>query len=401
MNRWCLFIIFAFGSALLAAPAESTEGKGRSKTFLSDVFLINKFYRSMEGPLQVKKFALDPTRQELLWIKKIKVQVVDQDGITGSHQDFFCHFNVDFDVPQRRKLLPNATIPSHRLLTMSQGQMEISFPENAALPIHSQEELTFYFQVLNRKHEGTFYVRHRVTIDFIENRELKNPMLPLFAHAGMVIQSLSPKVVGWEKRPEDKICGRALSVGDRYPTGMGYIQDSLGNKFTSHWKVPPGKQESATPLNSFMPLPYKTTLHGFSPHVHAYAQKLSIFDARTGTELVNAKVQTAKDSPVLELIEYLSFPVSSQVTIDETPSYEMFVSYDNPTNQDQDAMAMAVCYFHDRTFKGDKVMTPDLLALHRQTKEPDLVGCSLIPSNVPLDSPAPKLPEMKVEGLTQ
>jgi len=400
MKYWSIaaLALVSLGTFVFAAPTGS-EGPLKTKTFLSDVFLIDKFYRSMEGPLQVKKFTLDPEQNEIFWVKKIRVEVVEQDGSSPSHQDFFCHFNVDFNVPQRTKLLPTATVPSHRLLTMSQGQMVIGFPENSALPIHSQEELTFYFQVLNRLHKGTYYVRHRVTIEYIENKELKLPMLPLFAHAGMVIQSLSSQVAAWDEPPGKKGCAscRSLAVGDRYPTGMGYIQDHFGNKFASHWKVPPGKQESATPLHSFMPLPYNTTLHGFSAHVHPYAEYLSIVDAQSGKEIVRAEARTSKDGDVLERIDYLAFPVSSQIVVDLTPSYEMVVSYNNPTKEDQDAMAMAVFYLHDRTFRGDKVMTPELLALHRQGHEPDLVGCSVIPANVPIIARQAQLPKMKAE----
>ena len=353
----------------------------------------------MEGPLQVKKFKLDPSKSELLWIKKISVQVVGQDGFTPSHQDFFCHFNVDFDVPGRRNLLPTATVPSHRLLTMSQGQMEIWFPESTALPIHSQEELTFYFQILNRIHAGTFYVKHRVTVEYIEDKQLNLPMLPLFAHSGMVIQTTKAGVGTWNEPAEKKSCGccRSLSVGDRYPTGMGYIKDSLGNLFASHWKVPPGKQESATPLHSFMPLPYKTTVHGFSPHVHPYAESLWVVDTRTEEKIIKAEAETSKSAPVLEKIQYLSFPVSSTLAVDETPSYEMVVAYDNPTGEDQDAMAMAVFYLHDKTFKAGKAMNADILALHRQQHAPDMVGCSLIPCNVP-SSDARLLPGMEINA---
>jgi hypothetical protein len=396
MKNWSIVaLISVFLQSVTAAPA-GDEGPLKTRTLLSDVFLIDKFYRSMEGPLQVKKFSLDSRHSEIFWVKKIKVEVVDQDGSTPSHQDFFCHFNVDFSVPQRKALMPTATVPSHRMLTMSQGQMEISFPESSALPIHSLEEMTFYFQVLNRLHKGTFYVRHRVTVEYIENKDLKLPMLPLFAHAGMVIQSVAPTVKGWDEAPTNKSCAlcRPLAVGDRYPTGMGYIQDGLGQRFASHWKVPPGTQESATPLHSFMPIPYKTTIHAFSTHVHPYAEYLSIVDTRNHKEIVRAGAKTSKEGAVLESIDYLTFPVSEQVVLDETPSYEMVVSYNNPTKEDQDAMAMAVFYLHDRTFKGDKVMSPEIVALHRKDHGPDLIGCSLIPSNVPLKAQMPKL-EMK------
>src|SRR5436190_417706 len=173
MKSWSIAILAFVCLRNIAAVPAGDEGPLKSRIFLSDVFLIDKFYRSMEGPLQVKKFSMDSDRSEIFWVKKVKVEVVDQDGVSPSHQDFFCHFNVDYSVPQRKALLPTATVPSHRLLTMSQGQMEISFPENCALPIHSLEELTFYFQVLNRTHRGTFYVKHRVTVEYIENKDLK------------------------------------------------------------------------------------------------------------------------------------------------------------------------------------------------------------------------------------
>jgi hypothetical protein len=402
-NRFLTFSTLALGGVLISTGVSTEvadtgyEGPVKKAVVLSDVFLIDRFYRSMEGPLQTQKVKLDDKSNALLWVKRITAEVVDRENKVLSHQDFFCHFNIDHVIASRTNFLPTATIGSHRLATMSQGQMAIFFPPNTGIPIHSQEDLVFYFQVLNRQHPGTFYVRHRITIEYIEDAALKMPLLPLFAHAGMVIKSVDPKVRAWNEWPQEKICGSCcpLSVGDRFPTGMGYIRDSFGHNFASHWKVEPGHSECATPLHSFMPLPYTTTLLAMSAHVHPYAQWLKLVDTRTKQDVFVAKVKTEKDAPILEEIDFLTYPLGSNVVLEAAPVYEMAVAYDNPTAQDQDAMAMAVFYMHDRRLRGAHVMDNVLLELHRKQPSSDIGGCALIPAFTTNRAAVLTLPTMK------
>lgn len=379
------------------ASKVDSEGPVKRAVFLSDVFMIDRFYRSMEGPLLTKNVKLAPDKPQLLWVKRVIAEVVDRENRELSHQDFFCHFNIDHVIASRTNFQPTATVGSHRLATMSQGQMEIYFPANTGVPIHSQEELIFYFQVLNRRHSGTHYVRHRITVEYVEDSALKTPLLPLFAHAGMVIKTLDTNVTSWNEYPQKKACTccRSLSKGDRFPTGMGYIQDTFGHRFASHWKVEPGQSECATPLHSFMPMPYTTSIHAVSPHVHPYAQWLKLVDGRSQRELFMARIRTATNAAVLEHIDYPVYPVSSNVLLEATAAYELVVGYNNPTPEDQDAMAMAVFYLHDRTLRGLNVMGADLLALHRKQPNCEIGGCGLIPASSLGALPKATLPEMK------
>src|SRR5205085_8099608 len=77
-----------------------------------------------------------------------------------------------------------------RLITLSQGMLSAKVPDGYGFPIASNEPLMLFTQVLNLNIEkpNNMKVRHRVTIDYVRDRDLTTPMKPLFnvGASGMV-----------------------------------------------------------------------------------------------------------------------------------------------------------------------------------------------------------------------
>src|SRR5205085_9760371 len=77
-----------------------------------------------------------------------------------------------------------------RLITLSQGMLSAKVPDGYGFPIASNEPLMLFTQVLNLNIEkpNNMKVRHRVTIDYVRDRDLITPMKPLFnvGASGMV-----------------------------------------------------------------------------------------------------------------------------------------------------------------------------------------------------------------------
>src|SRR6266550_3322462 len=171
---------------LAASPCIATE-----RQILSKVYTIDRKYRSMEGPSSLQKIVLGSNATpELLWITGIRTEMVAEDGTTPQLPELMCHVNVDLDSNAHQALfnLPRPT--AARLMTLSQGMLSAKVPAGYGFPIASNEPLLLFTQVLNHniEHPDNLKVRHRVTIDYVRDADLSEPMKPLFnvGASGMV-----------------------------------------------------------------------------------------------------------------------------------------------------------------------------------------------------------------------
>ncbi len=88
-----------------------------------------------------------------------------------------CHVNLDLDIEQHKRLFGMKEYRDERLFTLSQGQLEMRFPEGFGVPIRSDELLQVNTQVLNLNWpDKTFKVRHHVTIDYVRDRDCRIPI---------------------------------------------------------------------------------------------------------------------------------------------------------------------------------------------------------------------------------
>ena len=115
----------------IAVPTPKVE----RLTYLSDVYEIDRQYRSMAGPwsttlISLGENTLDKPLQ-LLWILGFSAEMVGADGKQPALQEYMCHSNVDFD-----RQMPGLTRLERGIFTLSQGQFAIRFPEGFGVPIY-------------------------------------------------------------------------------------------------------------------------------------------------------------------------------------------------------------------------------------------------------------------------
>jgi len=152
--------------------------------FLSEPYTIDRIYKSMAGPEGkqiVRLWTADPP--ELLWITGYRVRVVGADGRAPVSQEFMCHNNLDYNPLDHARVFGSPSGFSTRLFTLSQGQFAVDLPEGFGLPILSNETLYLSTQVLNHNlKDVNIQVRHKVTVDFVRDQELKEPLKQLGEH---------------------------------------------------------------------------------------------------------------------------------------------------------------------------------------------------------------------------
>lgn len=339
-----------------AALLIAASGIAAQKQVLSKVYTIDRKYRSMEGPSSVQKVFLgDPGTPELLWITGIRTEMVDADGVTPQLPELMCHVNVDLDTAMHQALFAFSRPTASRLMTLSQGMLSAKLPPGYGFPIASNEPLMLFTQVLNLniEHPKNLKVRHRVTLEYVRDADLRQPMKPLFnlGASGMVQLEGNPMALASMTSMPAEPHGASCLVGTRAPqavsTSADYI-DPAGRHMTGHWVVPPGRQVNASDITWFLDLPFDTRLHYAAVHLHPFAESLSIRDTTTDETLFTSKATNPKVGIGLTHVD--TFRSDAGVPMFKNHKYELVSVYDNPTRSNADSMASAFLALDDAEF---------------------------------------------------
>lgn len=334
-------------------PPGPTEQELASAThtvdIYSEVFTIDKKYRSMKGPKGTVDGALtNASPPELLWITGYRAVMLDE-ADTQVSQEFMCHANLNIDMQAHRKRFGWKKNASRRLFTLSQGQYEVQFPPGFGIPIASDEEINVEMQVLNLNEDGEpFNVRHKVTVEFVRDAEISTPMKPLFMKAATGLVSLGDAKAHYniaDADPEEH--GEGCMVGER---AAGNVRtDNNGKEFSGHWVVEPGREENHTLVTSWMNLPFDTTVHYIAAHVHPFAESIALKDLTAGTTVFESKAHNFTDRIGLRDVEYYSSVEGFRVYKDH--QYELVSIYNNTSGEQQDSMAVLFMYALDQEYK--------------------------------------------------
>jgi len=326
--------------------------RAHTKTIVSQPYSIDRKYSSMRGPYGFDDVVLLETETpELLWIVGYRTTVIDEGGGPMS-QEFMCHANLDFEPPDYASRFPTAPPVSGRIFTLSQGQQSIQLPQGFGVPVTSDLPISLVTQVLNLNIEKpeNLTVRHRVEIDFVRDSEVEGEMVPLFQGAVEGFKALGEaRFYGFDDHEVDPdLMGAGCSPGMAAVDGET-DDDVLGQQFTAHWVVPPGREVNVTNVTRFLGLPYDTTVHYIAVHVHPYAESLLLRDATANQTVYESKVTPAKGRIGIERIEHFESVEGVKLFADH--QYELVSTYDNTSDTDADSMAVMYMYMRDQKFQ--------------------------------------------------
>ena len=344
------------GLLLIASTTVAAE-----KQFLSNVYTIDRKYRSMEGPSSVKTVYLgsQTAPPELLWITGIRTEMVTEDGVTPQLPELMCHVNIDMDADRHQALFDLPRPVAARLMTLSQGMLSSKLPPGYGFPIASNEPLLLFTQVLNLniEHPNNLKVRHRVTVDYVRDADLKGAMKPLFnlGASGMVELGNNPLALTSmmpTASPQDgEHHGATCLIGQRAPqaaaTSADYV-DPQGKHMTGHWIVPPGRQVNASDITWFLRLPFDTKLRYAAIHLHPFAESLSVRDVTTGQTILVSRATNPAKGIGLTHVDTIDSPEGIPFYKDH--KYELISVYNNPTKQNADSMASVFLGLDDHEF---------------------------------------------------
>jgi len=331
------------------APTPSVH----TKTIVSQPYTIDRKYSSMRGPYGFDDVVLlESETPELLWIVGYRTTVIDADGAAPMSQEFMCHANLDFEPTEYAARFPTAPPVSGRIFTLSQGQQSIQLPPGFGVPVTSDLPITLVTQVLNLNIEKPedLQVRHRVEIDFVRDSEVDGEMIPLFQGAVEGFKALGEaRFYGFDDHEVDPdLMGAGCSPG-MAAVGGETDDDVLGQQFTAHWVVPPGREVNVTNVTRFLGLPYDTTVHYIAVHLHPFAESLVLRDATANQTVFAAHVTPARGRIGIERIEHFESVEGVKLFVDH--QYELVSTYDNTSDADADSMAVMYMYLRDQKFQ--------------------------------------------------
>jgi len=325
--------------------------------FLSPVYTVDKLYRSMMGPQSMKTIRLVPgDRPELIWVTGYRAEMVKADGTTPQSQEFMCHSNLDINMPQHLRIFDLDRTSPNRVFTLSQGQQTIRFPEGFGIPIVSLEAFRLTTQVLNLNRTGaSFDVRHKVSIEYIRDADLKTPLEPLFQLSAnaMVLVEGEDGHFGLPPDADPNEHGTGCLVGTSASDSGGLYHDQYGRRFSAHWQVKPGREVNHTNVTHFMNVPFDTTIHYIAVHLHPFAESLELRDLTTGETLYHSKARPSEGRIGLSHVDYYSS--AKGLPIYKSHEYELVSVYNNTTDTMQDSMAVMYLYALDKEYKGSPI----------------------------------------------
>lgn len=365
MHRRTFTLLAIAGVLLLTAVYTLTRPGSTSTsalTLVSAGYRLDRIYHSMEGPWSVQsKIQLAPeNKPSVQWITGLETQVVDAVKQTPVSQEFFCHSNLTF--------AENSGTPAHyneelggkthldwRLFSLVPGQLSIELPPGFGVPVPSNAPLDYVTMSLNlNPRNEAVNVRMQTKIHTIAANEPGAPTKALFRRAlyvmqregesGTVAHACSAKLGKDQSGLEHIGAGCGELVKANLPNGSSVVMPAEG--MTNHWIVPTGDHVYTTEITPQLNLPFDTTIHYATIHVHPFARAMELRDLTTGKTVLRLNSHDWPDRIGVAHVD--EFKSIEGIPILRSHRYELAVEYDNTSDSTSDAMAILYLYLLEK-----------------------------------------------------
>ena len=360
-------VLVLLGAAVYSLTRPHPE-KTLDLTLVSGGYRLDKIYRSMEGPWSVQRgiqLAPDSSsafhnsqsaiRNSVVWITGLDMQVVDATKQTPVSREFFCHSNLTFAEENNRADKPNDQLGAKmqlagRLFTLVPGRLSIELPPGFGVQVPSDALLDYVTMSLNlNPRNEVVNVRMRTKLHAIAGDQPGAPTKALFRRAVYVLQR-EGGTPGAHRACMAKPgvehsgagCGEWTKVN--IPNGSTMLVPSEG--MTNHWTVPRGPHIYKTDITPQLNLPFDTTIHYATIHVHPFARGVELRDLTTGETILRLNSQDWPDRIGVAHVD--EFKSVEGIPIFRNHRYELSAEYDNTSGSNTDAMAILYLYLLEK-----------------------------------------------------
>ena len=307
---------------------------------ISPAFLIDGIYKSMEGPKAANYVQLSQD-STVLWLTGFHVRAIDAKTRRQVSNDFICHTNVDFNDARYYggfHLTDRIGKQYPRMTSLSHGLENFVFPKGYGVPMKGNDLLFVITQTLNHnKPSINFQVKHEVTIDYSKNAENLKPLMSRTAFIMLPYDKRDPF-----KEPTDPASNQCIPV----ETKNHSYDDGHGNMMSGHWVIPIGKNSYRSNVNNQLMIADSLRLHAAAIHVHPFATSITLFDKTESKPVFISRIINHKDRIGIEKIE--QFLSETGIWLYKTHDYELVLTVDNTTNEQQDMMGSMFLFFYDK-----------------------------------------------------
>jgi hypothetical protein len=346
------------GPALYSLTRPHSEN-GSVLTLMSTPYRLDKIYRSMEGPWSVQSRVQLATvgKSPVQWITGLETEVVDATKETPLSQEFFCHANLTFaeksgTPDQYNQELGGKTHLDWRLFTLVPGQLSIKLPSGFGVPVPSDASLDYVTMSLNlNPRNDVVNVRMRTKLQTISGDQPGAPRKALFRRALYVLQHESESggiAHACMAKPGAQHMGAGCAEMIKVNASDGSTALKPAEGLTNHWTVPAGDHVYKMDVTPQLNLPFDTTIHYATIHVHPFARWMELRDLTTGQTVLRLNSQDWSDRVGVAHVE--EFKSTAGVPILRSHRYELAVEYDNTSNSSTDAMAIFYLYLLEKNF---------------------------------------------------
>jgi hypothetical protein len=306
---------------------------------ISPAFLVDGIYKSMEGP-KASNYVQLSRDSTVLWLTGFHVRAIDAKTSQPVSNDFICHTNVDFnDVGYYSGFHLTDRIGKQypRMTSLSHGLEDFSFPIGYGVPMKGNDLLFVTTQTLNHNQPKiNFQVKHEVSIDYSKSAKAIKPLMSRTAFVMLPYDRRDPY-----KEPTDPGSNQCIPV----ETKNHSYDDGAGHMMSGHWVIPVGKNTYRSSVNSQLQITDSLRLHAAAIHVHPFATSISLFDKTENKPIFISRITNYKDRIGLEKIE--QFSSEAGIWLHKSHDYELVLTVDNTTSEQQDMMGSMFLFFYD------------------------------------------------------
>ena len=363
--------------SILNTSENNANGRG-SVEILSAPYRLDRVYQSMEGPSGNQGgIKLSPERgnDEVLYVTGVKSEVVDKDNKHSVSQEYFCHANLTLsqmstDPETHNQGFARPTHMDWRLATLMPGRMEMKLPEGFGVPVKNGTLLDYFSMSINQNESAPRQtVRFRSKIDYTSAADTR----ALFRRSIYVHQKFRESVPDLTQTVTadaqagvhvgaqcGSSCGRnqlstipSLAIDLSKPShpgaaccvvsaSMGGAARQFGEDSTIHWMVPPGEHSYTSDVSPQFELPFDTTAHYITGHLHPFGKRMRLIDKDNSCVVFEI---TSKDFSDKLGVQYMSEIINKPgVKLRKGGHYELVADYNNTTASPIDAMAIMYVY---------------------------------------------------------
>lgn len=222
--------------------------------------------------------------------------------------------------------------------TLVQGNYSIDFPSGFAMPAYSDQPLRMLWMAQNQDPERKpFGMRIRSRVRYIEDTDLQQPMKPLNKFSWDI------RVAAPYQAPSAKT-GEHCANGESDAPAAG--TKPAGQDAVLHFAVPPGRHVYRSTVQGDSKIPFDTTAHHLSAHLHAYGESMELIDVTAGKSIYKAVATNNSRQTGIELMTDLASEAG--IPIYRNHVYELVATYNNTTDHVIDAMAVVYIYYRDK-----------------------------------------------------